>query len=344
MFEDTLLDSSVARTPTLGRIHRVIALGAGALGFLVAFFGLPIVLAPAGIRVLIAQSVIAGAGCMLYALMLCYVHADARRLGLRAWLWSGVTLLFNLAGFLAYLVYSAAKTGDWRRAALPLAYTVEIGLVSALVLVPLISTQGLPKTFLRGVLEPPLPPPGPPAGHVTVRTPAKHQLIEREIVSMPVKIPHNITRIVEAPELTPQSAEEVFGSVPGGVPNGYQGGVPNGAGVGETPPPPPLPATRPRQPTKMHVGGVVEAAKLIFGPKPAYPPLAIMARVQGAVRLEAVIARDGTVEHLKVLEGHPLLVNAATDAVSRWRYQPTLLNGEPVEVETEVVVNFILGE
>ena len=56
------------------------------------------------------------------------------------------------------------------------------------------------------------------------------------------------------------------------------------------------------------------------------------------------IARDGTVEHLKVLEGHPLLVNAATDAVSRWRYQPTLLNGEPVEVETEVVVNFILGE
>ena len=176
------------------------------------------------------------------------------------------------------------------------------------------------------------------------RAPVKHQPTEREIVSTPVKIPHNIIRIVEAPELTPQRAEGVIVGVPGGVPNGYPGGVLNGAGFAETPPPPPLPATKPRQPTKIHLGGVVEAAKLIFGPKPAYPPLAMVARVQGAVRLEAVIARDGTVEHLKVLEGHPLLVNAATDAVSRWRYQPTLLNGEPVEVETEVVVNFILGE
>jgi protein TonB len=89
---------------------------------------------------------------------------------------------------------------------------------------------------------------------------------------------------------------------------------------------------------------MVEAARLIFGPKPAYPRLAIMARIQGAVRLEAIIGRDGRVEHLTVVEGHPLLVGAATDAVSRWRYQPTLLNGEPVEVETEIVVSFTLGE
>src|SRR5213596_2021286 len=115
---------------------------------------------------------------------------------------------------------------------------------------------------------------------------------------MPVKIPHNITRIVEAPELTPQSAEGVISGVPGGVPNGYSGGIANGTGFAEAPPPPPLPATKPRQPTKIHLGGVVEAAKLIFGPKPAYPPLAIIARVQGAVRLEAVIGRDGSVEQL----------------------------------------------
>ena len=169
MFEQTLLDWSVARTPTLGRIHRVIALGAGALGFLVAFFSLPVVLAPAGTRVLIAQSAVAGAGCMLYALMLCYVHADARRLGLRAWLWSGVTLLFNLAGFLVYLVYSAARTGDWRRAALPLAYVLEAALVGTLALVPLISTQGLPKAFVKEVFSSPIPPPAPPEGSAVAR-------------------------------------------------------------------------------------------------------------------------------------------------------------------------------
>src|SRR5256712_4709526 len=162
MFEDTLLDSSIARTPALGWIQRMIALGAGAVAFPIAFFGLPTVLAPAGTRVLIAQSAVVGAGCMLYALMLCYVHADARRLGLRTWVWFGVTLSFNLAGFLAYLVYSAAKTDDWRRAALPLGYMLEVGLVGTLVLVPLISTQGLPKTFLREVFSSPISP-APPA-------------------------------------------------------------------------------------------------------------------------------------------------------------------------------------
>src|SRR5206468_1806314 len=205
----------------------------------------------------------------------------------------------------------------------PLGYMLEVGLVGTLVLVPLISTQGLPKTFLREVFSSPISPPAPPPGTAVARAPVRHQPTEREIVSTPVKIPHNITRIVEAPELTSQSAEAVISGVPGGV-AGYSGGVANGAGLAEAAPPPPLPATQPRQPRKIRVGSV-QAAKLIFGPKPAYPPLAIIARAQGAVRLEAVIGRDGSVEHLKVLEGPPLLIKAATDAVSRWRYQPTLL-------------------
>jgi len=60
--------------------------------------------------------------------------------------------------------------------------------------------------------------------------------------------------------------------------------------------------------------------------------------------MEAVISKDGTIQDLKALSGHPLLMRAAMDAVARWRYQPTLLNGEPVEVVTEVEVKFILGE
>jgi protein TonB len=92
------------------------------------------------------------------------------------------------------------------------------------------------------------------------------------------------------------------------------------------------------------VGGIVSAAKLIYQPKPEYPQLARMALTEGAVELEAIIGKDGTIEELRVLRGSPLLVRAALEAVRRWRYQPTLLNGEPVEVVTEITVNFKLAE
>ena len=74
--------------------------------------------------------------------------------------------------------------------------------------------------------------------------------------------------------------------------------------------------------------------------KPVYPPLAKQARIQGVVILEAVIGKDGSVNEIKVISGHPLLQQAAIDAVSQWKYKPTLLNGEPVEVVTTVTVNF----
>ena len=70
----------------------------------------------------------------------------------------------------------------------------------------------------------------------------------------------------------------------------------------------------------------------------------MMARIQGTVVLQAIIGTDGTVQDLKVLSGHPLAGPAALDAVKTWRYQPTLLNSEPVEVLTEIDVNFKLGE
>ncbi len=96
------------------------------------------------------------------------------------------------------------------------------------------------------------------------------------------------------------------------------------------------------QAPRIRVGGQVQAKRLVSNPPPAYPPVARMARIQGTVRLEAIIGKDGTVQDLKVIEGHPLLVPAALDAVKQWRYEPTLLNGEPVEVDTEIDVNFVL--
>jgi protein TonB len=82
---------------------------------------------------------------------------------------------------------------------------------------------------------------------------------------------------------------------------------------------------------------------LIRRVQPVYPPLARSARIQGSVVLEALIGRDGTMQNLKLISGHPRLVPAAIDAVSQWRYRPYILNGDPIEVETQIIVNFVLG-
>jgi protein TonB len=76
---------------------------------------------------------------------------------------------------------------------------------------------------------------------------------------------------------------------------------------------------------------------------PTYPPLARSARIQGTVVLHAMISKQGTIENLRLLSGHPLLAPAAIDAVRQWRYRPYILNNEPVEVETQITVNFSLA-
>lgn len=94
----------------------------------------------------------------------------------------------------------------------------------------------------------------------------------------------------------------------------------------------------------MRVGGKVAAANLIRSVQPVYPPLAKSARVQGSVEFTATISKEGTIENLTLVRGHPLLVNAARDAVLQWKYRPTLLNGQPVEVVTGITVNFMLSQ
>jgi protein TonB len=88
---------------------------------------------------------------------------------------------------------------------------------------------------------------------------------------------------------------------------------------------------------------VMMEGNLIHRVQPQYPPIALHTHTQGAVVLRAVISRDGTIQNLKVLSGHPMLVQAAIDAVRQWHYRPYVLNGEPVEVDTQVTVNFVLA-
>ena len=134
----------------------------------------------------------------------------------------------------------------------------------------------------------------------------------------------------------PQPPAIAIGTVPDHATFADAGNILSGPTIVIAPP-------APETPERIQVGGLVAAAKLVYQPKPAYPPLARQVRIQGTVRLQAIISTDGTIENLTVLSGHPLLIPAALDAVRQWRYQPTLLNGVPVEVETTVEVNFMLS-
>jgi len=82
---------------------------------------------------------------------------------------------------------------------------------------------------------------------------------------------------------------------------------------------------------------------IIYRVQPIYPPLARQVRVQGTVELRAIISKAGTIENLVVVSGHPMLVKSAIEAVRQWRYRAYLLNNQPIEVETEITVNFVLS-
>jgi protein TonB len=220
---------------------------------------------------------------------------------------------------------------------------LQVTLLGILILIPLIYTEALPKTMLTTLLvapPPPPPPPPPPAPTPVKVVKPVARLMQAGKLMAPRAIPKEVNIIKEQDMPPDMSAVGVVGGVPGGVPGGQAGGVLGGiiGGVGSNLPPPPREA-----PKRIRVGGQVQTAKLVNKVTPLYPPLAKQARIQGTVRLQAVIAKDGSVVELQVLAGHPLLVQAALDAVRQWRYHPTLLNGEPVEVVTTVDVIFTLS-
>jgi protein TonB len=135
----------------------------------------------------------------------------------------------------------------------------------------------------------------------------------------------------------------IIGGIVGGVPGGVIGGVPGGVIGGVTGGIPPVPPAADGT-KRINIGGNTQQAKLVMQPRPAYPPLAKQARISGVVHLAAVIGKEGNVIDLRVISGHPLLIPSAIQAVKNWVYQPTLLNGEPVEVSTQIDVNYTLSD
>ncbi len=221
-----------------------------------------------------------------------------------------------------------------------LSFGLQMLMIGVAILIPLLNYYELPATELMGFLVAPPPPPPPAPPPVVVRKIVPEQF---NPMATPVAIPDRVAIIQdEAPPAA--SIAGVIGGVSGGAIGGGLGGVIGGI-ISSTPivaPPPPVKKAPPPPPKRIRVGGAVQKANLIRQVRPVYPPLARQARIQGTVKLTAIIAKNGSIEKLEVLSGHPLLIPSALQAVKQWRYKPTLLNGQPVEVVTQVDVNFTL--
>jgi periplasmic protein TonB len=214
-------------------------------------------------------------------------------------------------------------------------FTAQMLGLGILLTLPLLYTEGLPTLKLIASGAPLMAPPDPP--RVAPQQAAGSRTFNP---SGPVLVVHPNFHPIGLPPVDPAGSEPpaCVGCVLSENPAATGPGIPYSIGSGPTSMPvPPKPAAKPPRISQMMEGN------LIYRVQPNYPALARSARVQGPVVLRAVISRTGTIENLQVLSGHPLLTASALEAVRQWRYRPYILNGEPVEVETQVTVNFLLA-
>jgi protein TonB len=236
---------------------------------------------------------------------------------------------------------SIEKARRLRQKALLVSIIFEAALVLALLLWPLITLGKLPRQFFITPTPPyhggtnPAPGPSRPASQ---NQPEHTGTKIHDLFVQPLNIPVHV-RESSSDEESGNNSVPGFGSanIPGSG-SGPGGPVPGGSNFGPAISIPPPPA--PEKPRPMSEG-VMEAA-LTHKVQPLYPATARLIHLEGTVRLQAIIGKDGTVRELQVLSGNPILAQAAFAAVREWRYRPTQLNGEIVEVETFITVNFVL--
>src|SRR5712692_1694345 len=212
--------------------------------------------------------------------------------------------------------------------------------VGLLLLLPLIRPVALP--FMRPLPTPismTVPPGPPPIAQPQHSTTVVQSNLADNVLIMPPEVPRDIAMIHETtpPPQVSFNDTGVRGAT-GDARDGVWKSITDSLNHA-TLAPSAAPSPTVRAPRISHM----MEGNLIHRVQPAYPPLARSARIQGQVVLAAVISKEGTIQNLRVLEGHPMLVRAALDAVSQWRYRPYILNNEPVEVETRITVNFWLS-
>ena len=227
-----------------------------------------------------------------------------------------------------------------------LSFVLQLFLIGLLLLLPLWFTDVLPKQQLLTLLEAPPPPPPPPPPAASTPSAAKVVKVTSNIANgrlrTPSRIPSKVQMIKEDDAPPPVATTGgVVGGVPGGIPGGQLDGVIGGI-ISSSSSLAAVPTLSKPVPTvqRVRISPGVTKGLLIYRVEPAYPPLAKQARIQGVVVMTALIDKGGNVQNLQVVSGHPLLAPAAIEAVKQWRYKPFLLNGQPVEVETTVTVNF----
>ncbi len=222
-------------------------------------------------------------------------------------------------------------------------FAAQAAFTGVIVLVPLLNTAKIAWQPTPVILyAPPLPaPPVVVQRSAPLRAVATQSLrqVFRAVFTAPRHIPVSISTLPD-----PMPAPDLPWSGTAGTANAIQFGPPAIGAESKNAAQSVSSARSAPKPSAIRVGTGVQSAKLLAQPKPAYPPLAKAARISGVVRLQALIGRDGTIRNLQLIGGPPLLVAAALDAVRRWTYQPTLLNGEPVEVFTEIEVHFTLNQ
>lgn len=201
------------------------------------------------------------------------------------------------------------------------------------------------RSYTQTMLVGPPPPPPPAAAPAVAKAAAvPHRVfIEKGKLLAPTYVPKQVAMLKEAPIPDDAAGFGVEGGVPGGVPGGQMGGVIGGilGDMANSKPPAP---TGVKSKVPMRVGGRIQAPRAIFTPAPAFPPLARSARVQGTVIISAILDERGDVVEMKIVSGPVLLYQAAMDAVARWKYEPTYLNGTPIPVEMNINVIFQLAQ
>ena len=240
------------------------------------------------------------------------------------------------------LLESGARERQRRGLATTISVIFQCIVVATLAIMPLMFTEALPTqqlvTFL--IAPPPPPPPPPPPAAAAITKIVKTDMLNNSQLRTPTRIPAKVAMIKE--QEAPMPAEGgVIGGIPGGIPGGQLGGVIGGI-ITSTPASAAI-VPKLAAPKRVRISQGITQGLLITKIEPAYPKIALLARVTGVVMLKAIISKTGEVTELQVVSGHALLVPAAIDAVKQWRYRPYLLNGEPVEVETSVTVTFQLS-
>jgi protein TonB len=241
----------------------------------------------------------------------------------------------NRGLFASAILEEDAQSRAKRAAQTGFAFAIQVAIISGLVMVPLFLTQAIDlHQFEKTLLVAPPPPAAPSPPVVHAQTVVPKQAFLHPLLTAPTIIPKKIVEASADIGAVAPAISDIAGGVAGGT------GDVLGGSLGAPPPPPPA-AVRPKGPIRISSG--MKEPRLLSAPPVVYSPIARQARVEGTVIVDAIIDEQGNVTQVRVVSGPALLLGSAMKAVSERKYEPTLLDGQPVSIRLNVTVEFHLS-